>query len=98
MLYWISFATVKNFLGAVIIEADGALEAVKLAAARGLNPGGEALILDIPEKHHSHARRHMNHLYRDRAEVQRLFGPSGTNEEAAEVGAVTVCEKCNSPQ
>jgi hypothetical protein len=45
--YYISFALKKEqggFLGGLYIKASGPTSAVKLASARGLNPGGEALV------------------------------------------------------
>ena len=49
MTHWyISFATDAVFRGATVVEATDAEDAIKVASDRGLNPGGEAAILEIP--------------------------------------------------
>jgi hypothetical protein len=46
--FFISFATHDGFLGATIVRADDAQDALVEASFRGLNPGGEAMILEAP--------------------------------------------------
>ena len=49
MTHWyISFATDEGFRGATVVEAVDAIEAVNVATSRGLNPGGEAAVLEVP--------------------------------------------------
>jgi len=51
MTYWyISFATDRGFRGATVVEANDAKKALKAANRRGLNPGGEAAILEVPKE------------------------------------------------
>lgn len=51
MTYWyISFATDRGFRGATVVEALDAKKALKMANRRGLNPGGEAAILEVPKE------------------------------------------------
>lgn len=45
---YISFAD-KKFLGGLVIQAPGFITALELARARGLNPGGNAIYVEIPE-------------------------------------------------
>lgn len=48
-LFYISFATDAGFRGATVVRAENEQDALVEASFRGLNPGGEALILGIPE-------------------------------------------------
>lgn len=52
MLMWLSFANPETgkFHGVVITEANGLLDAAKVAHRLGINPGGEILGLGIPER------------------------------------------------
>ncbi len=47
-MYYISFATAAAFLGATVVRADDAKSAIKEATLRGLNPGGEAMVVEVP--------------------------------------------------
>lgn len=48
--FYLSFASDKaGFLAATIVEANSAATVVDVATAKGLNPGGEVLILPAPE-------------------------------------------------
>jgi hypothetical protein len=54
MHFWLSFADPDRpkgdqFLGATLIEADDAMDAVRKAWKAGLNPGGEVLIGEVPD-------------------------------------------------
>lgn len=56
MTYWyISFATDDLFLGATVVEAADGDSALEVATSRGLNPGGQAAIVEVPEEAESHA-------------------------------------------
>lgn len=48
-LFYISFATDDGFLGATVIAARSATNALTVASAKGLNPGGVAAILPVPD-------------------------------------------------
>jgi hypothetical protein len=47
-LWYLSFASETEFLGATVIEADSGMEAWTKATLRGLNPGGEVMMLQVP--------------------------------------------------
>jgi hypothetical protein len=49
-LFYISFATETNFLGATVVEADSSTCAMIRASMLNLNPGGQAAIIAIPDK------------------------------------------------
>lgn len=49
MWWWLSFRDKRSFLGACAVEADSDKAALREATKRGLNPGGEVLIIDIPD-------------------------------------------------
>jgi hypothetical protein len=46
--FYISFATDEEFLGGTIVEAPFSELATFAATLQGRNPGGEALILELP--------------------------------------------------
>jgi len=46
--FYLSFATDAGFLGATVVEARDAEDAIAVATALGLNPGGEAAIFEVP--------------------------------------------------
>ncbi len=48
-LYYISFATETEFLGATVVEAVSERNALEIATNNNLNPGGQAAILLVPE-------------------------------------------------
>jgi hypothetical protein len=48
--WWLSFASEERFLGAVIVQARSFAEARTVAKIRGVNPGGEALVLPVPSE------------------------------------------------
>jgi hypothetical protein len=51
--FYISFARAKSeggFLGGTVVQADDAPGALAEATRRGLNPGGEAQIIPVPDK------------------------------------------------
>jgi hypothetical protein len=49
--FYLSFATDRAFLGAIIVWAHGLLTAVERAAELGLDPGGQVLCCPIPRQH-----------------------------------------------
>jgi hypothetical protein len=46
--FYLSFASKTEFLGACVVEAADARDAVRVARERGINPGGEIFILPTP--------------------------------------------------
>ena len=49
-LYYISFATETEFLGATVVEGFSETNAYDIATNNDLNPGGQAAILEVPEE------------------------------------------------
>jgi hypothetical protein len=49
-LFYISFATDTDFLGATVIDGLSETSALDIATNLGLNPGGQAAIIEIPTK------------------------------------------------
>jgi hypothetical protein len=47
-LWYISFASEDGFLGAIVVMAIDAAGAIDRANQLGINPGGEAAIIEIP--------------------------------------------------
>jgi len=48
-LFYLSFATNNECLGATVVEARNPTHALMLTHAKGINPGGEAMILEVPD-------------------------------------------------
>ena len=46
--FYLSFASEHGFLGACVVEAADGPEALKIASERGINPGGQVMILPTP--------------------------------------------------
>lgn len=61
-MYYISFATDDGFLGATVVEASSSESALEEATRLGINPGGEAAILEVPEGFENEARQMLNRL------------------------------------
>jgi hypothetical protein len=47
-LFYISFATDVEFLGATVIDGLSETSALDIATNLGLNPGGQAVVLELP--------------------------------------------------
>lgn len=47
-LFYISFATDTKFLGATVLESTDEASVIAEATKHGLNPGGQAAILELP--------------------------------------------------
>jgi hypothetical protein len=47
-LFYISFASETEFLGATVLEAVDEIAVLNEATRQGLNPGGQAAILELP--------------------------------------------------
>ncbi len=98
-MYWISFVDEQDhFAGAVIVESAGGFGgALEEAIRRGLNPGGQALVMEIPARHRDQARPYRHRLMQ-RDELLRVFGPLAGGQELRERAgdhAQVICAKCN---
>lgn len=49
-IYWISFVGPSGALGVVITDSTSPLEALDRATRLGQNPGGEAMIVTVPDE------------------------------------------------
>jgi hypothetical protein len=103
-LFYISFATDEGFRGATVVRAEDHAAAIEEATARGLNPGGEAAILQVPSEIEDapDVVPLINRLV-GREEMIALGGRRHGDlspELRATVGghAVVVCEHCNTPE
>ncbi len=102
MTYWyISFATDEGFRGATVVEATSAQSALAVATLRGLNPGGQVAILQVPPGAESDPdkRAMMNRLV-GRAEMiargaERYADLPQDIREAFDAESERVCEACN---
>lgn len=99
MAYWyISFATDTDFLGATVVEATSANNALAVATLRSLNPGGEAAIMQIPEN--DPGSRIMKNRLVGRAEMMargatRLADMPGEVQRVFGELSERVCQDCN---
>lgn len=100
--FYISFATDEGFRGATVVQADDAAGAVEEATTRGLNPGGEAAIMEIPPEAESEPDMlaMVNRLV-GREEMikeqggQRLGDMSDDMKSAFKDAIDVVCDGCN---
>ena len=100
--FYISFATDEGFRGATVVRAADAAGAVMEATTRGLNPGGEAAIMEIPPEAESEPDMlaMVNRLV-GREEMieeqggQRLGDMEDNMQEAFEDAVNVVCDGCN---
>src|SRR5260221_7432566 len=83
-LFWISFADADlpkgtQFLGAVVVEACCPLSAVQNSHDLGLNPGGEACLVKIPDEYVRPDAKWINRLLSraDVAEFDEEWKPHG---------------------
>jgi hypothetical protein len=79
-LYWLSFASETECLGVCLVEAESLDGALAEATRRGLNPGGEGVVSEVPEGHREHAWPYRNRLM-PRAEAELHFGPPADTDE-----------------
>lgn len=47
--FYLSFADDKSSLGGTLVEAENSISAIQEVIRRGLNPGGEAMIIPVQE-------------------------------------------------
>jgi hypothetical protein len=94
-LFYISFARAKaegGFLGGTVVEADDAPGALAEATRRGLNPGGEAQIVRVPDANvNAPTIRALHNRLASKAELLARGENRGGYHEHAEV----VCDDCN---
>lgn len=98
-LWYISFATDEGFRGATVVEGASAEDALTEATGRGLNPGGQAAILPVPEPTPPDAARYLNRLVGKEeliADGGRRHGdlPPDMQHKIAHAGEF-VCASCN---
>ena len=99
--FYISFANDSEFLGGTVVEASSAEDALTEATRRGLNPGGQAAVLLIPQEVEKDAE--MSALFNTlrTADEMLAFGAEKVinldiQEKAAfEDQASVVCDDCN---
>lgn len=98
MMYWISFASDQGFLGAVIAEGSSPEDAVGQVSQLKLNPGGQAMIVEIPTvRYRHHAWPYRNRLLQ-KDEIERVFGEKADPhqvQEAAGDRCTILCDDCN---
>mgnify|MGYP001434113113 CR=1 FL=1 len=100
MTHWfISFATDDGFLGATVVAAEDDAGALEEATRRGLNPGGEAVIIQVPPEADGGAD--MTRLLNRLADKEEMLAHGGkrigdmSDDERARLDASFVCDKCN---
>lgn len=96
-LFYISFASKgAGFLGAAVVNAAEPTSALLTAAALGINPGGEAIIAELPNLPTPTGpvpERFIGRLL-SKAELEVCFGELVKGSGGPE-GSVSVCEACN---
>ncbi len=105
--FYISFAMPKaegGFRGATVVEAGNAKSAIAAATLRGLNPGGEAAILEVQGEYEgSQEMLSMRNRLVSREELLRNGGARLGDipkymREIFEDSATVVCSCCNPPR
>ena len=107
MTFWyISFAMPAHaggFRGATVVEAGSVGTALAVATLRGLNPGGEAAIMEVPAEYED-TEEMTSMLYRlvGKEEILRNGGARVDDLPARirwhfEKDVTFVCARCNSP-
>lgn len=99
--FYISFANGEKFLGATVIQADSVEHSIEVATANGLNPGGEAAIIEVPQDYEP--TPNMLGMIGRLVSKEELVADGGKRhgdlsaEEQArfEADANIVCEDCN---
>jgi hypothetical protein len=95
--FYISFARAKadgGFLGGTVVQADDAPSALAEATRRGLNPGGEAQIIRVPDENIEQPTVvALRNRLASKAELLARGEHRGGYHERAQV----VCDDCNEP-
>lgn len=100
-LFYLSFATDEGFQGATVVCADDAQDAVIEASFRGLNPGGQVMVVEIPPEIESKPDVVM--LFNRLAGKEEMMAAGGMRlgdlpEDAQDIlqeMADVICEDCN---
>lgn len=104
MTYWyISFATDEAFRGATVVAATDAENALATATRLGLNPGGEAAIVEVPPE--AEGEPDMQAMINRLLNKGEMIAQGGTRhgdlpedmQDAFMDAADIVCEDCNKP-
>ena len=97
--YWISFASEDSHLGVVILQAASAEEALDGATRLNLNPGGEAMIVELPPGEESELPRNELISLESLPDLGYKKTSELTEEEANFIDshpAITrICDDCN---
>lgn len=99
--FYISFATDAGFRGATVVRARDSEHALQEATHRGLNPGGEAAIIEIPKdaEQEPDMRAMINRLVGKEemlaAGAKRHADCPQDIQDAFERDAEIVCDDCN---
>lgn len=86
-IYYISFSIDEKFAGACVINGVDEKDALQRSHQAGINPGGEALIIDTKGK--GNYSKYIGKLLKTPDEIKEAFGPSKvvyTTEEGLEIG------------
>lgn len=101
MLWYISFVEDETFAGATVVEAVSAEHAIMVATARGLNPGGEALVIEVPEEAEDEPDvQAMRNVLFNKEQMttqggRRLADLPDEMQDVIEQEATMICGKCN---
>jgi hypothetical protein len=95
--WYISFARAKaegGFLGGTVVQADDAPGALAEATRRGLNPGGEAQIVRVPD---ANIENETIVALRNRLASKAELLARGEHRTGYHEHAEVVCADCNEP-
>jgi hypothetical protein len=90
--FYISFASEAGHLGSTVVEANDEDSALAIATKRGLNPGGEAMIVPVPAKF---ADKPGTVWMRYRLCSEAEMMAHGPVSHGRQKNATYVCELCN---
>lgn len=91
--FYISFANKKaGHLGSTVVAATGSAGALAEATSRGLNPGGEAMVVPVPPDRSDHPQ--LVFLRNRLANKAELLAAGGFNRGYHE-NADVICDDCN---
>lgn len=88
-LFYLSFAGDEGFRGAVVTRANGPTTALIKVHRLGINPGGQALTIELPADHHHRVPEDALDRLLNLSDVNAILGPSKTIRELAAEEAVS---------